>query len=291
MKPKTVYYTCSFVPPELIAACGGIPQRLVPALQDGNTAHTEGMCAFTEAWLETLLGNVKRNEDFVAVFTTSCDQMRRAFDLYCHRSGRDAFLLNVPSTTTVNSLNYYQQELERLQTFLCTVYGERFDESRLEKLMLSSDLNNREPKSNGSPKIALVGGPVPASTRNILNTILKTSNSGIFFDAAEDTLIHQFQEIKTTSLKELAAHYFQLPAIWKRPNDLFYDWFTQKIREKEIDGILLAQPVFCDLWHSQFYEFKNRFDIPALDIELDGRDSLPAAVVSRIQAFSETLAT
>lgn len=290
----TVYYTCSFVPSELISACGCVPQRLISVCKNSRLSGTEGMCSFTEAWLQDLLDRPE-TEDFAAIFTTSCDQMRRAFDLYCHQSGRKALLLNVPSTRTPQALDYYRQELERLRTCLCTLSGKSFDENRLKKLMLGCTSKKDKPENKERIQIAFVGGPVPASIRSTVNTVLQTSNGSISFNTAENMLIDQFLEFNPVQtrqdpFKELTAGYFQLPAIWKRPNDLFYDWFTRKLRKNKIDGIILFRHLFCDLWHSQVYEFKNRFDIPVLDINLDGKASLSASAVSRIQAFLETLA-
>lgn len=290
----TVYYSCSFVPPELIVACGCMPQRLAAACGNGRFSPKEGMCSYTKAWLAMLLEK-SGNEDFTAVFTTSCDQMRRAFDLYCRQSGRKVFLLNVPVMNTSRALDYYQQELKRLRTFLCTAGESDFDEDCLRKLMLRLAFKDDPPGGRKGPQIALTGGPIPRSIRQAVQDILRASNGQIFFDASEDTLIHHFLKFdpgqtKQEPLKELAAGYFQLPAIWRRPNELFYKWFGGQIHERDIDGIILFRHVFCDLWHSQVYEFKRRFDMPVLEIDLDGGISLSVSAASRIQAFLEALA-
>jgi len=290
----TVYYTCSFVPLELITACGCVPQRLLPALGDSNTSQAEGMCAFTEAWLEILLNKAKQNEDFIAVFSTSCDQMRRAFDLYRQHSKQPSFLLNVPSTATEHSLNYYRQELERLKMFLCSVSGQSFDQRLFSKNTPQAEQIHSS-KKKYRLRIAVVGGPTPASARNALNELIEASNAGILLDATEDRLIDHFKisnQAKTQqdTLTALAETYFQLPAIWKRPNDPFYHRLAEKVRENDIDGILLLRHVFCDFWHSAAYELKKRLSLPVLEIDLDGKAALSTSAVSRIQAFVETLA-
>ena len=290
----TVYYTCSFVPLELIAACGCMPQRLTPAFESSRLSQTEGMCSFTQSWLEVLL-NKAGKENFAAVFCTSCDQMRRAYDLYGQHSNQHAFLLNVPSTNTQHSLDYYRQELERLQQFLCSFSGKPFDKSQL-KTMMSESGEKKLSSNNKRPlKIAITGKAAPASIQNALNEILDASNAGILLDVNNDKLAHHFLEfsripMQKDPLTELANSYFRLPAIWKRPNDIFYQRLTDEIRKNDIDGIILLRYIFCDLWHSTGYELKKRLAIPILEIDLDGNAELSASAVSRVQAFSEMLA-
>lgn len=288
----TVYYSCSFVPPELIEACGCEARRITAGCGNGRFSPIEGICSYTKAWLEALFKK-SESEDFTAVFTTSCDQMRRAFDLYGRPSGRKAFLLNVPATDSPQALDYYSDELQRLAALLCSSSGNKFDLDRLRRLMLSRVMTDNNPKDIGGPGIAFVGGPVGASIRQAAAEILSAVNGRIIFDASEDTLIDRYLKFdpdraKREPMKELAACYFRLPAVWKRPNQWFYDWFIQKVRDNKIDGIILFRHVFCDVWHSQVYTFKHRFGIPVLDIELDGREVLSACALSRIQAFLET---
>jgi benzoyl-CoA reductase/2-hydroxyglutaryl-CoA dehydratase subunit BcrC/BadD/HgdB len=220
--------------------------------------------------------------------------MRRAFDVYQRQSGNHAFLLNVPSTSTPETLDYYRQELKRLQAFLCTVSGNTCDESRLKHLMLSFVPGNEKPTGTNGPKIAFTGGPVPASIHTAVIDLLRASNGNVHLDAAEDTLIYRYlkfrpDQIHQDPFSELATAYFQLPAIWKRPNDLFYDWFSQETHKRNIEGIIVFRHLFCDMWHSQVFELKHRFEIPILDINLDGTPCLSAWAVSRIQSFMEML--
>jgi benzoyl-CoA reductase/2-hydroxyglutaryl-CoA dehydratase subunit BcrC/BadD/HgdB len=289
----TVYYTCSFVPAELIAACGCEPQRLIPSIENSLFSQTEGVCSFTQSWLDVLTKN-SLDTDRVVVFTTSCDQMRRAFDVYHRRAANKAFLLNIPSTTTPETLDYYSQELKRLKDFLCEVSSNSFDESRLKHLMLDHVPDKDKPAGNNGLNIAFTGGPVSASLYNAVILLLQAYNGKVCLDATEDKLIRRHlkfrpDQIQQNPFRELTRAYFQLPAIWKRPNDTFYNWLSLETRKKNIDGIILFRHLFCDMWHGEVYEFKHRLDIPVLDIHLDGTSTLSAWAVSRIQSFMEML--
>ncbi|MHC4552141.1 MAG: 2-hydroxyacyl-CoA dehydratase [Planctomycetota bacterium] len=287
---KSVYYTCPFVPEELIVACGGRPRRCVPALENGALSQTEGMCTFTEAWLGTLLNKAAAGEDFVAVFTTSCDQMRRAYDLFDPPFNRPAFLLHVPTTETAVCLSYYEQQLERLKRFLCSVTETEFDTHRIPPAQPATPVDCQP----GIINIAITGGPVCESILGQLQDILSQSRAQIVFDLSENAMTARWNPADSQSppetVADIAKAYFELPAIWKRPNHPFYRQLTEQAAAHRTDGIILFRHVFCDLWHSAAYEIKNNLPQPVLEIDLDGKPTLSESAVSRIQAFLEMLA-
>lgn len=286
---KTVYYTSSFVPAELIAACGCVPRRLTGTAATSRLSRTEGMCAFTEAQLQDLLDK-NETEPGAAVFVTSCDQMRRAYDLYGSHSKQPAFLLNVPATLTPHGLDYFRQELERLQRFLCDFSEMPFEASRLKGM--SAPLPHTD---QNQLRIALVGESVPADIYDGLNAVLKRSNAGIALDLTEEPLSDPLGPFENTAiqdpLEELANRLFHRPAVWRRPNHAFYRALTQRLGRDDIHGLIVLRYVFCDHWHSAVYELKKQLTISVLPIDLDGSDALSASVVSRVQAFTEMLAT
>ena len=284
----TVYYTCSFVPPELIRACGFRPCRLAPISKNIPQFQIEGMCSLTKAWLENLQDIANRNEACIAVFTTSCDQMRRAFDLICKKENIRAFLLDIPKTINEQSLCYYQHELLRLASFLCELSGESFNEDHLNIFLQEKKPPLQNPESHRCMQIAIMGGPVPETILKHLEHITGLADARIGLHLTENHITPD-ESSKVGSLKELGESYCNIPAIWKRPNNAFYDWLESQVQNTKIDAVLLFRHIFCDLWHSQVNEFKRRLQIPVLDIELDGQETLSAAAVSRVQAFLETL--
>lgn len=287
---KTVYYTSSFVPAELIAACGCLPQRLTGSAATSRLSRTEGMCAFTEAWLQALL-NRDETQPGAAVFVTSCDQMRRAFDLYCSHSKQPAFLLNVPATLTPHGLDYFRQELERLQRFLCDFSGWPFEAGRLNMIAAPP----AQQASHAPLRLGLVGESVSGAIYDELNAILKHLNAGITLDLTEESLSDPLCPSESPALRdplgELARRLFYRPSVWRRPNHAFYRALTQRLGRDDIGGLIVLRYVFCDHWHSAVYELKKRLAIPVLPIDLDGSAALSASVVSRVQAFTEMLAT
>lgn len=135
-----VLYTCPFVPPEWIEAHGLRPRRLVPrqAVHGGLVEATEGLCPFARAMVNTVAA---REDDAAVVFTTACDQMRRAAELFGLRCpDRPAFVLNVPATwQTPAARRLYADELGRLGEFLTGLGGAAPTEERLAEILLAYD--------------------------------------------------------------------------------------------------------------------------------------------------------
>ena len=92
-----IVYACSYVPGEWIAAHGLSPERVMPRQlsdRDG-LGRVEGLCAFVKAYSCEVLAGADCGGGG-AIFTTACDQMRRAYDVVKGKAGCATFLMNVP---------------------------------------------------------------------------------------------------------------------------------------------------------------------------------------------------
>ncbi|MCF7708752.1 MAG: 2-hydroxyacyl-CoA dehydratase family protein [Verrucomicrobia bacterium] len=143
-------------------------------------------------------------------------------------------------------------------------------------------------------RLALIGGPIPASIRHDLDEFLRTYGAAVLLDVTENNMTQHIPRLnsgRTTGdeFTILASRYFRIPAVWKRPNTAIYTWFSNRVRQEQIDGVLLIRYVFCDLWHCALHEFKHRLSIPILEMDLDGGEALSASAFSRVQAFLEMI--
>ena len=133
-----IAYTSPFVPVEWIAAHGVRPLRVIPRQAGGGAA--EGVCPFAQAFVSELAGGTVPDtclpsetwgrmapdggQANAAIFTTTCDQMRRAPELLSARREMPVFLLNVPATwQTPSAAGLYLDELRRLGRFLVCLGG------------------------------------------------------------------------------------------------------------------------------------------------------------------------
>jgi benzoyl-CoA reductase/2-hydroxyglutaryl-CoA dehydratase subunit BcrC/BadD/HgdB len=191
---RTILYSSPFVPAEWIAAHGLRPSRVITKSPRG--APGAGICPFSLSFREALHDDCGAAG---AIFTTTCDQMRRAAELAARETRLPLFLMNVPATwQSPAAQRMYISEIQRLGRFLVRLGGaapgpdelaaamERFDDSRRELLSLKGRVTAREfalhlmaiqyagepvresclrksgraPASRRTVPLALIGGPL-----------------------------------------------------------------------------------------------------------------------------------
>jgi benzoyl-CoA reductase/2-hydroxyglutaryl-CoA dehydratase subunit BcrC/BadD/HgdB len=110
-----VVVTSPWVPCEWIEAHGHEPVGVWSLRDPARVAVAEGVCAIAQRSRSLADADPSR----AVVFTTSCDQMRRAGDAAAEAPGARSFLFNLPATwqTTV-ARRLYHQEVQRLGRFL-----------------------------------------------------------------------------------------------------------------------------------------------------------------------------
>ena len=136
----TIAYTCPFIPAEWITAHGLQASRIVPISRGHGELMetTKGLCPFARAFLNDLACRPAKSP---AVFTTVCDQMRRAAEVFTARCpDRPCFVMNVPATwRTPAAMDLYVDELRRLTGFLIRLGGQLPTDEKLTEVMLAYD--------------------------------------------------------------------------------------------------------------------------------------------------------
>jgi hypothetical protein len=96
MATRRVLYSSPFIPAEWIAAHGFVPSRYQPETGEAKPGlpSAMGVCPYAQSFL----GAAAQHDFATVVFTTSCDQMRRAADCLVSRVGGEPFVFNVPAT-------------------------------------------------------------------------------------------------------------------------------------------------------------------------------------------------
>jgi benzoyl-CoA reductase/2-hydroxyglutaryl-CoA dehydratase subunit BcrC/BadD/HgdB len=293
---KAVPYTSAYVPSEWIASHGFEPVRLVPSSQaEVPPALTrEGVCSFLRAFVSEALACP---DAAAIILTTTCDQMRRGFDILARASRAPAFLLNVPRTRQSPATRHlYADELLRLGSFLVELGGTSPSPGRLAEMMLRHEdpwlPANERPA--GVP-VALVGPSLRKQDSGILD-IVRACGGHIALDATETGERGRHRPFDRRAVRddpflELADAYLNgVVDVFTRPNDTFYDWLMHRLRQRNIRAIILHRYVWCDLWHVEFERLKTRTGLPVLDLDMGG-DLAPAEgrIRSRIEAFMEML--
>jgi benzoyl-CoA reductase/2-hydroxyglutaryl-CoA dehydratase subunit BcrC/BadD/HgdB len=134
MDKPTIAYTCSYVPVEIIMACGLSPQRIVPQARpvDAESHLHANTCCYVKSLLAEALEKGLPGMHGI-VFANSCDGMRRLYDLW-GRYVKDppALFFDIPKKKDPESIAFFASELKRLASRVETQFhGQAITEERL----------------------------------------------------------------------------------------------------------------------------------------------------------------
>ncbi len=117
-RPRELWYTCSYVPEEIILAAGFRPRRFVPESGTADAWIHPNTCAYVKSILAAGLDA----GDFQAagiIVANSCDAMRRLYDLWTeYVPAVPAFFLDLPKKRDKESIAFFASELKRLTDWL-----------------------------------------------------------------------------------------------------------------------------------------------------------------------------
>jgi benzoyl-CoA reductase/2-hydroxyglutaryl-CoA dehydratase subunit BcrC/BadD/HgdB len=135
-----VFLASPWVPAEWVRAHGLVPRGWYAAGHLEVTPLAAGVCAFAQSALRC----AEVHPQGAFVFTTTCDQLRRAFDVRAGGGRERRFLFNVPATwQSGGSRVLFRAELERLGRFLETFGGLAPGPAHLAEVMRHYDLQRQ----------------------------------------------------------------------------------------------------------------------------------------------------
>jgi benzoyl-CoA reductase/2-hydroxyglutaryl-CoA dehydratase subunit BcrC/BadD/HgdB len=112
---RTVSYTCSYVPEEIILAAGLDPRRVIPEARpsEADAYMHPNTCYYVKSLLASGLAEAGSGTDAI-VFANSCDGMRRLNDVWKeYVEAVPAFFIDVPKKRDPASIDFLASELRR----------------------------------------------------------------------------------------------------------------------------------------------------------------------------------
>jgi len=112
---RTVSYTCSYVPEEIILAAGLVPKRAIPEARpsEADAYMHPNTCYYVKSLLASGLAEAGAGADCI-VFANSCDAMRRLNDVWReYVEAVPAFFIDVPKKRDPASIEFFASELRR----------------------------------------------------------------------------------------------------------------------------------------------------------------------------------
>jgi len=290
MKTLSAIYSSPWVPAPLLAACGfapvplyGASSRYVPAR---TPVSTEGRCPWSQSFAEVVRGF----KFDAAIFTTTCDQMRRTSELMAD-SGTPVFTLTVPSTTTISALRLYQSELIRLTAWVGSISGAVPTADDITRAGTSSA--SRQSNSHAATPVCLLGSHLPVPIDEF-EKLLAEKGGFIAVNGMEDgpAFTPDLSQLEQSdSLEALVASigeifFSSIKDAFARPNSSFYRWLSVQMKREAAKGIIIARNCWCDKWAIEAVRLREWSKLPILEIEFTSAE-LSLSAVSRLDAFME----
>ncbi len=283
-------------------------------------------CPLVKSNLSYIIENKDR---FAAVVgSTGCDMARRMFDCLKQSLGQASslpvYIINNPRTDKpkifydeidrlVNELEHFsnkkftqeliEDEIERWERARsrCRVFAQKraakpslistTDFLRAcisyHKGDIKNEINIIEKPSN-QPRVYLLGSAIPYEAHLIIE-MLETSMRivGDFNCGISRFLNINIKEKNLNGIKQ--AYYNQIPCIYKRPNNQFYELVGNQIQQLECRGIIAWTLDYCDNYEFELKKIERTFGLPVLRIRSDLSFQNISQLKTRITAFVETI--
>lgn len=276
------YYVCKYTPLELLYAFGaecanlnGMPQGVELASQ---IAHPN-LCGFGKAVLEAVMsGEVKE-----LVLVNCCDTIRSVYDILEDSGKLDfLYLLDMLHTDGSCSRERVSLQLKGLAEAFGAYRGVSFQEDAFREAF-------RPPEKKGGSSLSVLGArmgkelfqmvekamPFPVKNATCVN------NRSVGLVQPPEGL--DFGKLMEWYAGELLG---QVPCM--RMTD--HTGRKQLYHDPDLKGIIYHTVKFCDFYSFEYAQLKQHTDIPLLKIESDYTVSSSGQLLTRLEAFAESIA-
>ena len=292
-------YFCKYVPEELMLAFGTELVCMEPHVTNFTQADAlmhPNMCSFSKAVLEEF-----EKQDYEGmIFTSCCDSSRRLYDiLYQQFPDKFFFCLDLPRKINDFAVTLYTKQLQKLIDAYTAFSGKTFSEQKLlemcreraveQKLIGNDKEHDTEQKlTNGSQinglHIALVGARPGSEIRQLITD----HQAEITLDLT-CTGIQRSYDLNSEQILPAYAHALldQLPCM--RMAAASNRQRILEAYEDRIDGIIYHTVKFCDIYAYEYTKLHETSSLPILKIETDATAQCGGQILTRLEAFLESL--
>ena len=277
-----IHYVCKYTPVELFRGfketCAVLEEMPENFEQSDQIAHAN-LCGFGKSVIQAVLeGKVEE-----LVLVNCCDSMRRVYDIVKH-TGKCKFLamLDLPHDDRECEKLRFAGSLRRLKEAYEAYSGKTFDRAAF--------LNAFEKtRSEREPYIGVLGVRVSGVLEDMIreNMRMKVENLTCTGGRKLAALPEQMGEAEEEALFLAYADALltQMPCFRMNHsaarNALYLD--------PDLKGIIYHTIKFCDYYGFEYASVKKNIKVPLLKIETDFTRQSAGQLLTRIQAFSETM--
>lgn len=279
-------YICKYAPIEIFESMGVEVKRIEPEVTNFNQADTfmhPNICSFTKGLLEELLDS---NEYEGIILTTCCDSIRRLYDVLKETwTDKFIYILDTPRITKDAGIKLYEKRIFEMVQAYEQFSGKTFDKERLRKLIQERQKSEEIKREENRVNIGIVG----ARANNAIKTILEEKGVHIAFDITCTGLARKLLLEDDVLYGYTRGLLSQFPCM--RMEEAANRDQLLKDYAESVDGIIYHTVQFCDNYSYEYAWLKDRVTKPMLLLETDYTKQSYGQVLTRMEAFLESLRT
>lgn len=278
-------YICKYAPVEVFTSMGVEMKRIEPDVTSFTQADIKmhpNICSFAKGVLEEVLAN-----DYEGVIlTTCCDSIRRLYDVLREElPGKFIYILDTPRTTKEAGVALYQTRIKNMIKAYEDFSGKSFSEDKLEQVLASLTKEQTISLKKNQLNIGLIG----ARANETIIDILAGKGINIAFDLTCTGIMRKYLLEPGHVLEGYTRGLLSQFPCMRMEEAAGRDKLIERYAQSS-DGIIYHTVQFCDNYSYEYAWLKKVIKSPMLLLETDYTKQSRGQILTRIEAFLESLA-
>ena len=277
-------YICKYAPIEVLESMGAKMERIEPDVTNFSQAEIRmhpNICSFAKGVLETVM-----EKDYEGIIlTTCCDSIRRLYDVLKEEfPDKFIYMLDTPRPVKEVGVDLYEQRIRAM----IRAYEEFSGKSSDEKVFLEYLKGKEEPQQNGVKDRSLNIGILGARANENIGKILEQRGANVAFDLTCTGVGRRLFWDEKEPLKEYARGLLSQFPCMRMEQAANRDELIRRYADS-VDGIIYHTVQFCDNYAYEYAWLKEWLKKPLLLLETDYTKQSYGQILTRIEAFLESL--
>lgn len=277
-------YICKYAPIEVLESMGAKLERIEPDVTNFSQAEIRmhpNICSFAKGVLETVM-----EKDYEGIIlTTCCDSIRRLYDVLKEEfPDKFIYMLDTPRLVKEVGIDLYEQRIRAMIRAYEEFSGRSFDE----KVFLEYLKGKEEPRQNGVKDRSLNIGILGARANENIGKILEQRGANVAFDLTCTGVGRRLFWDEKEPLKEYARGLLSQFPCMRMEQAANRDELIRRYADS-VDGIIYHTVQFCDNYAYEYAWLKDWLKKPLLLLETDYTKQSYGQILTRIEAFLESL--
>ena len=278
-------YICKYAPIEVFASMGVEMKRIEPDVTNFNQAEIKmhpNICSFAKGVLEDMM-----DSDYEGIIlTTCCDSIRRLYDVLREEfPEKFIYMLDTPRITKEAGITLYEQRIRAMIQAYEKFSHKKFDE----KVFLEYIRQKKEEQSSSSRKGSLNIGILGARANTGIQEILAKKGANVAFDLTCTGLGRKLLAEEDQPLTGYTRGLLSQFPCMRMEQASNRDEMIKRYADSA-DGIIYHTVQFCDNYSYEYAWLKGWLKRPLLLLETDYTRQSYGQILTRIEAFLESLA-